>query len=88
MQRGRELQKLAAVVPDQGAPQGDEATGFSGDLSFDDAFRDALDGLPPLDGGGVADQLATVRVVDIAGLFGGIAGFHHLAVRVRRTVDG
>jgi hypothetical protein len=28
------------------------------------------------------------RVIDIAGLFGGIAGFHHPAVRVRRTVDG
>lgn len=66
----------------------DEATGFSADLSFDEAFRDALAGLPPLDDSGVADQLATVRVIDIAGLFGGIAGFHHLAVRVRRTVDG
>jgi hypothetical protein len=27
--------------------------------------------------GGVADRMATVRVTGIAGLFGGIAGFHH-----------
>jgi hypothetical protein len=60
----------------------------SADLSFDEAFRDAVAGLPPLNGGGTADQLATVRVIDTAGLFGGIAGFRHLAVRVRRTVDG
>jgi len=81
------LKQLAALMPGQDDPEADEATGFSADLSFDEAFRDALAGLPPLDGG-VADQLATVHVADIAGLFGGIAGFHHLAVRVRRTVDG
>jgi hypothetical protein len=85
---GPELGPLAALLPDQQVPGGDEATGLSADLSFDEAFRDAVAGLPPLNGGVVADQLATVRVIDIAGLFGGIAGFHHLAVRVRRTVDG
>lgn len=85
---GPELKQFADLVLGQRAPEGDEATGFSADLSFDEAFRDALAGLPPLNGGEVADQLATVRVTDIAGLFGGIAGFHHLTVRVRRTVDG
>ena len=87
-QWGPDLQQLAALLPGEEVSVGDEATGFSAALSFDEAFRDALDGLPPLDDGGIADRLATVRVIDIAGLFGGIAGFHHLAVRVRRTVDG
>ena len=85
---GRELKQLVDLMPGECATDGDEATGFSADLSFDAAFRDAVAGLSPLDGGGTADLLATVRVIDIAGLFGGIAGFHHLAVRVRRTVDG
>ncbi len=85
---GRELKQLVDLMPGECATEGDEATGFSADLSFDAAFRDAVAGLPPLNGGGTADLLATVRVIDIAGLFGGIAGFHHLAVRVRRTVDG
>jgi hypothetical protein len=82
------LPHLAAPASGQAVPAGDEATGFSADLSFDEAFADALAGLPPLDDTGAADRLATVRVIDIAGLFGGIAGFHHLTVRVRRTVDG
>jgi hypothetical protein len=88
---GPDLQQFADLVLGQGpskGTEGDEATGFSADLSFDEAFRDALAGLPPLDDDGVADRLATVRVIDIAGLFGGIAGFRHLTVRVRRTVDG
>jgi hypothetical protein len=85
---GPDLAQFATLVLGKEAPQGDEATGFSANLSFDEAFRDAVAGLPALDAGPVADQLATVRVIDIAGLFGGIAGFRHLTVRVRRTVDG
>ncbi|WP_214407364.1 hypothetical protein [Pseudonocardia lacus] len=85
---GRDLEQLAALGPATDPAGGDEATGFSAALSFDEAFRDALAGLPPLEDGGVADRMATVRVLDIAGLFGGIAGFRHLTVRVRRTVDG
>jgi hypothetical protein len=88
---GPDLQQFAALVLGDGRSKGadgDEATGFSASLSFDEAFRDALAGLPPLGDDGVADRLATVRVIDIAGLFGGIAGFHHLTVRVCRTVDG
>ena len=42
----------------------------------------------PIEDNGTADRLATVRVIDTAGLFGGIVGFHHLAVTVCRTVDG
>jgi hypothetical protein len=82
------LPQPGAVASGPATPGSEEATGFSADLHFDEAFQDALAGLPPLAAGGVADQLATVRVIDIVGLFGGIAGFHHLTVRVRRTVDG
>ena len=64
---------------------GDSAVGFSPDLSFDEAFADALGKLPPLTAPH-ADALATVRVVDSGAMFGGIAGFHHLYVRVERTV--
>jgi hypothetical protein len=41
--------------------------------------------LPPLDGH--PDTLARVQVAEIGGLFGGIAGFRHLFVRVCRTHD-
>jgi hypothetical protein len=34
-----------------------------------------------------ADALSRVEVVEIGGLFGGIAGFHDLFVRVCRTHD-
>ena len=64
----------------------DEAVGMSPNLSFDEAFADAI---AKLGGGGrvpalIPDDLQTVTVVDVSALFGGIAGFHHLVVRVRR----
>jgi hypothetical protein len=52
-----------------------EATGFSSTLSVDEAFAHALVNLPPLDLGGTADALVRLQVVEIGGLFGGIAGF-------------
>jgi hypothetical protein len=64
----------------------DEATGFSRNLSFDDAFADALAKLPSLTSQH-PDAMATVRVQEVGGLFGGLAGFHHLYVKVRREVD-
>ncbi|HSV64666.1 MAG TPA: hypothetical protein VLJ59_02000 [Mycobacteriales bacterium] len=64
----------------------DEATGFSKNLSFDEAFADALANLPPFSSP-VADALARVEVLEIGGLFGGFAGFHDLFVKVRRTHD-
>jgi hypothetical protein len=68
-------------------PEGaDESTGFSKTLSFDDAFADAIAKLPPIEPGH-PDMMETVRVVEIGGLFGGIAGFHDLYVRVCRTHD-
>lgn len=63
----------------------EEATGFSNKLSFDEAFADALAKLPPSDAI-LADALARVEVLEIGGLFGGFAGFHHLFVRVSRTI--
>jgi hypothetical protein len=72
---------------DRACPPGaDEATGFSKNLSFDEAFANAIDNLPPLQSPG-ADALERVRVLEIGGLFGGIAGFRDLFVRVGRTVD-
>ena len=88
---GPDLQGYAAVVrgsADRPCPPGaDEATGFSSTLSFDEAFAQALANLPPLDLGGTADVLVRVQVVEIGGLFGGIAGFNDLFVRVCRTHD-
>lgn len=57
------------------------ATGVSKNLSFDEAFRDALKKLPPEEPVGT-DQLTTVRVVRTYALFGGFAGFHELHVVV------
>jgi hypothetical protein len=75
-------------TPDPSFPDdADRAAGFSKRLSFDEAFADALAKLPPLEVEG-ADVLSRVHVVEIGGLFGGIAGFHDLFVSVCRTHDG
>ncbi|MGH3940984.1 MAG: hypothetical protein ACRDTG_20565 [Pseudonocardiaceae bacterium] len=68
-------------------PGADEATGFSKKLSFDEAFANAVANLPPIEPP-VADALSRVQVVEIGGLFGGIAGFNDLFVRICRTHDG
>ena len=87
---GDDLREYAAVVSEsQGVHRSsgvDEATGFSRNLSFDEAFSEALTSLPPAEPT-VADNLSRVSVVEVGGLFGGIAGFHHLFVRVARTTD-
>jgi hypothetical protein len=64
---------------------GEEATGFSRNLTFDEAFANALANLPPSDAP-FADALARVEVLEVGGLFGGFPGFHHLYVRVCRTI--
>jgi hypothetical protein len=66
-------------------PDADEATGFSSAQRFDEAFTDAVANLPPSTAP-LADALARVEVVETGGLFGGFPGFHHLFVRVRRTI--
>ena len=88
---GKDLEAYADAVrgsADRSCPPGaDEATGFSRSLSFDEAFAHALANLPPLPPSGVADALVRVQVVEIGALFGGIAGFNDLFVRVCRTHD-
>jgi hypothetical protein len=82
-----ELSAYGTVVGGGACPDGaDEATGFSKALSFDEAFADAIARLPAIEPE-PPDTLQTVRVAEIGGLFGGIAGFHDLYVRVCRTHD-
>jgi hypothetical protein len=87
---GDDLAMFTAAVADEqtgttAAPAA-EATGMSSNLSFDEAFADALAKLPPSTPTH-PDSLTSVDVVHIGALFGGIAGFHHLVVRVRSTSD-
>lgn len=58
-----------------------EAVGYSDTFDFREAFQDAVRHLPP-DPNPFPDKLITVRVLETGGLFGGIAGFHKLFVRV------
>lgn len=66
-----------------GGTGGDEATGRSSNLSFDEAFADALENLGPLQDPH-PDQMDVVVVTEIRGEFGGIAGLHDLVVTIRR----
>lgn len=80
---GHELAGVTALIaPPSGAGEVAEAVGMSAALSFDEAFRKAVDNLPAT-APPHPDALTTVTVEDIRGMFGGIAGFHHLVVRVR-----
>jgi hypothetical protein len=87
---GNDLAPFAALVSDErsesDSSQPAEATGMSSRLSFDEAFADAMSKLPPSTATH-PDALTTVDVVHIGALFGGIAGFHHLVVRVRSVSD-
>jgi hypothetical protein len=81
---------LQAINGDAGplCPEGaDEAIGFSKKLSFDEAFANALANLPPLESPG-SDTMERIQVLKIGGLFGGIAGFHDMFVRICRTHEG
>ena len=86
---GEELSGYAEAVHGRGdhpcPPGADEAVGFSAALKFDEAFAAALAHLPP-SSAPFADALARVEVLEVGGLFGGIAGFHHLYVRLCRTI--
>ena len=84
---GKELAGFAAAVgnrTDEATPP--EVTGMSRNLSFDEAFAHALAQLPP-PGNSHPDQLTSVVVTESGGLFGGIAGFHHLYVRIQGSSD-
>jgi hypothetical protein len=62
------------------------ATGYSTTFDFGDALREAIAALSP-EPHTYADQLSTVTVLEVGAELGGIAGFHHLFVRVRREPD-
>ncbi|MEM7290791.1 MAG: hypothetical protein AAF412_10570 [Pseudomonadota bacterium] len=61
------------------------AIGRSNKLSFDEAFADAVSQLPPSP---VADGLVRVKVTEVGGLFGGVAGLHELFVKIEANIDG
>jgi hypothetical protein len=72
-----------ATQPQNPTPEGAvEAIGRSRNLSFDEAFADALKNLPPPPN--IPDWLDVVTVIEIKGEFGGIVGLHDLVVKVRR----
>jgi hypothetical protein len=58
-----------------------EATGYSENFSFDEAFQDAIRSLPP-DPNPFPDKLTFVNVENTRAEFGGIAGLNRLAVKV------
>lgn len=62
------------------------ATGYSTAFDFGDALREAIAALPP-NPHVYPNQLITVTVLEVGAELGGIAGFHHLFVRVRREPD-
>jgi len=79
------LQGQPAVEQPVRGPVIHSATGFSPALSFDEAFADALQNLPSHEISH-PDEMARVRVEEIGALFGGIAGFHQMYVKVRREI--
>ena len=62
------------------------ATGYSSTFDFGEAMREAIAALP-LPQQPYQDQLTSITVVEVGAEFGGIAGFQHLFVRVRREPD-
>ena len=87
---GDDLHEFVAAVEgsrDLPCPPGaEQSTGFSRNLSFDEAFADALVGLPSA-APPFSDALTRIRVLEVGALFGGIAGFRDLFVRICRTGD-
>ncbi|MBV8540369.1 MAG: hypothetical protein JO364_17085 [Pseudonocardiales bacterium] len=87
---GEELDFYLRAVGDNAnrpCPQGaDEATGFSKKLSFEEAFANARANLPPAQSP-VADSVERIQVLEIGALYGGIAGFRDMFVRICRTHD-
>jgi len=86
---GIELAEFEAMVADRsdgsGSPDAVEVTGLSPNLRFEEAFADAKANLPPFDPPHT-DALERIKVVEMGSLFGGIADFHHLVVRIQRII--
>ena len=80
-----EVSQLGQPTREHEGPISHTATGFSPALSFDEAFADALQNLPSHEPSH-PDQMASVRVEEIGALFGGIAGFHQMYVKVKRQI--
>lgn len=77
----------AAVSEDHSKGVTTQATGMSPNLSFDEAFADAVKNLPPSPRPThPEDQLIHIEVHETGALFGGIAGFHHLYVKIRSNI--
>jgi len=74
-----EFRLLRKAPAERGGPR--TATGTSSNLSFDEAFAEAVKILSA-EGPAHPDALLHVRVDEVGGLFGGIAGFHQLYVRL------
>ena len=74
------------LPPSSGVAAGDTstATGYSERFDFTEALRHAISALPPAEEP-YPDQLSVITVVDVGVELGGIAGFRHLFVRVRRA---
>lgn len=74
-------EELADLAPAPGGSGERRATGYSSNLSFDEAFADAVraitaeQDLHP-------DELLKVRVEEVGGLFGGLFGFRELYVQL------
>lgn len=58
-----------------------DGTGFSKKLSFEEAFANARADLPPAQSP-VADSVERIQVLEIGALYGGIAGFRDMFVRI------
>jgi hypothetical protein len=84
---GIELAGFETMVADRsdssGSPNAVAVTGLSPNLRFEEAFADAKSNLPPFEPPHPG-ALERIDVVEMSSLFGGIAHFHHLVVRVRR----
>jgi len=60
-------------------PKHREATGYSADFSFEDAFQDAISKLPPL----YPDELQNFVVLETGAVIGGFLGLRTMFVKVR-----
>ncbi len=83
------VEKLTLSSPDEASPEFGrrpsisltETTGYSKGFELKEALQDAIAALPKPPQ--IPDWLATYEVLSIKVEIGGIAGFNHLAVRVR-----
>jgi hypothetical protein len=78
---------MRALLSTSGESDGvQEAVGRSRNLSFDEAFADAIKKLPRPNRT-KTDYLDVIKVTEIRGEFGGFAGLHDLVVKVQRLTQ-